>query len=172
MEAPAHASDGSPASQPLRVGLDAFGTDHRPRELEAAQRRFGRVALAPEHPLLERLHSQLGEFFAGRRRELDLPLDLAGTAFELEVWHELVRIPYGETRSYEDVALAIGQPGAQRAVGLANGRNPVAIVVPCHRVINKNGKLGGFGGGLARKRFLLALEQRHSGLFDPRFLGG
>lgn len=133
--------------------------------LEAARRRLGRVLVPGEHPHLDQLRTELDEYFAGKRRELGVPLDLTGTPFELAVWNQLLQIPYGETCSYEDVALAIGHPGGQRAVGVANGRNPVAIVVPCHRVVNKNGKLGGYGGGLWRKRHLLALEQRHSGLF-------
>ncbi len=88
-----------------------------------------------------------------------------GRQFEESVWGELRRIPYGETRSYEDLARAVGRPGGSRAVGQANGRNRIAIVIPCHRVVNKGGELGGYGGGLWRKRFLLDLEQRNSGLF-------
>ena len=103
--------------------------------------------------------TQLREYFAGKRRTFDLPLAPRGTAFQLSVWNELRRIPYGTTRSYRDVALAIGKPAAVRAVGAANGANPLPIVVPCHRVVGSNGSLTGFGGGLAAKRFLLDLEQ-------------
>lgn len=108
---------------------------------------------------------QLGEYFAGERATFDLPLRPAGSRFELAVWDQLTRIPYGETRSYGSVAAAVGEPGGAQAVGAANGRNPLAIVVPCHRVIGADGGLVGFGGGLARKRFLLDLEQRDSRLF-------
>ena len=97
-------------------------------------------------------------------RRFDLPLDLAGTEFQRGVWLELTRIPYGETRSYQQMACAIGSPKAVRAVGAANGANPVAIVVPCHRVIGASGKLVGYGGGLPLKRRLLALER--GGLFE------
>ena len=108
---------------------------------------------------------QLGEYFAGDRTAFDLPLRPVGSAFELAVWDQLTRIPYGETRSYGYVAKAVGEPGGAQAVGAANGRNPLAIVVPCHRVIGADGSLIGFGGGLPRKRFLLDLEQRADRLF-------
>ncbi|MGK5110987.1 MULTISPECIES: methylated-DNA--[protein]-cysteine S-methyltransferase [unclassified Geodermatophilus] len=108
---------------------------------------------------------QLGEYFAGGRTAFDLPLRPLGSPFELAVWEQLTRIPYGETRSYGFVAKAVGEPGGAQAVGAANGRNPLAIVVPCHRVIGADGTLVGFGGGLPRKRFLLDLEQRDSRLF-------
>jgi methylated-DNA-[protein]-cysteine S-methyltransferase len=101
---------------------------------------------------------QLREYFAGKRTTFDLPLAPHGTGFQLAVWNELRRIPYGETRSYRDVANAIGKPAAIRAVGAANGANPIPIVVPCHRVIGSNGSLTGFGGGLLAKRYLLDLE--------------
>jgi methylated-DNA-[protein]-cysteine S-methyltransferase len=108
---------------------------------------------------------QLAEYFAGERTAFDLPLHPRGSDFELAVWHQLTRIPYGETRSYGYVARAVGEPGGAQAVGAANGRNPIAIVVPCHRVIGADGSLIGFGGGLPRKRFLLDLEQRADRLF-------
>ena len=101
---------------------------------------------------------QLEEYFAGRRRVFDLALDLRGTDFQKRCWHELLKIPYGETRSYADIARAIGKPAAVRAVGLANGQNPIAIIVPCHRVIGSDGSLTGYGGGLETKRKLLELE--------------
>jgi methylated-DNA-[protein]-cysteine S-methyltransferase len=109
--------------------------------------------------------SQLGEYFAGDRTAFDLPLRPVGSEFELAVWEQLTRIPYGETRSYGYVANAVGEPGGAQAVGAANGRNPLAVVVPCHRVIGADGSLVGFGGGLPRKRFLLDLEQRGDRLF-------
>ena len=106
---------------------------------------------------------QLGAYFAGELTTFDLPLDLDGTGFQRTVWAGLQQIPYGETISYGELADRIGQPTASRAVGLANGRNPVSIVVPCHRVVGSNGSLTGYGGGLPRKQFLLALEQRVTG---------
>ena len=101
---------------------------------------------------------QLEQYFAGERREFDLNLELAGPAFHQHVWEALTTIPYGETRSYGEIAAQVGDPGAARAVGFANGRNPIAIVVPCHRVIGADGSLTGYGGGLPRKRHLLDLE--------------
>ncbi len=104
------------------------------------------------------IRRQLDEYFAGERRRFDLELALRGSAFEQAVWRELLEIPYGETTSYGTIARRIGHPDAPRAVGLANGRNPVALIVPCHRVIGADGSLTGYGGGLERKRFLLDLE--------------
>lgn len=101
---------------------------------------------------------QLDEYFAGRRQHFDIPLAPTGTPFQRRVWSVLLTIPFGQTRSYGEVALALGSPRAVRAVGSANGRNPIAVVIPCHRVIAADGSLGGYGGGLARKESLLALE--------------
>jgi methylated-DNA-[protein]-cysteine S-methyltransferase len=101
---------------------------------------------------------QLAEYFAGRRSSFDVPLVTTGSAFERRVWSALQDIPYGESTSYGELARRIGEPGAARAVGLANARNPIAVIVPCHRVIGADGSLTGYGGGLARKRFLLDLE--------------
>ena len=115
------------------------------------------------HPLLLAAKRQLAEYFAGARTAFDLTLDPAGTPFQREVWRALEAIPFGETRSYADVARAVGRPTAFRAVGAANGQNPLPIVVPCHRVIGAGGALTGFGGGMANKRLLLDLERR-----DPR----
>lgn len=103
---------------------------------------------------------QLAEYFAGTRTEFDLPLAAAGTDFQHRVWALLRGIPYGQTRSYGQLATELGQPGASRAVGLANGRNPVSIVVPCHRVIGSSGAITGYGGGVERKQALLDLERR------------
>jgi methylated-DNA-[protein]-cysteine S-methyltransferase len=105
---------------------------------------------------------QLTEYFAGERREFDLPLKLSGTEFQMSVLHALQQIPYGETTSYSDIAERIGRPKAVRAVGAANGRNPIPIIVPCHRVIGSHGDLTGFGGGLDTKEALLRLEAEHS----------
>ncbi len=112
---------------------------------------------------------QLTEYFAGEREAFDLALDMCGTSFQLEVWSALRRIPYGEVRSYADMARAIGRPKAVRAVGAANGANPIPIIVPCHRVIGSNGSLTGFGGGLDVKRRLLELERLRYAprLFSP-----
>lgn len=109
---------------------------------------------------------QLREYFAGERREFDLPLSLAGSEFQLRVLEELRRIPYGETTTYADIAERIGNSRAVRAVGAANGRNPIPIIVPCHRVIGSNGSLTGFGGGLAAKTALLRLEAENSSLLQ------
>jgi methylated-DNA-[protein]-cysteine S-methyltransferase len=102
---------------------------------------------------------QLSEYFEGRRATFDMPLLMEGTGFEQRVWRALRDIPYGETVSYGEIARRIGQPSAARAVGLANGRNPISVIVPCHRVVGANGTLTGYGGGLERKRVLLELEQ-------------
>ncbi len=107
---------------------------------------------------------QLAEYFAGERKDFDLPLQLSGTEFQVQVLEELQRIPYGETTSYGDVATRIGRPKAVRAVGAANGRNPLPIVIPCHRVIGSSGDLTGFGGGLDLKAALLRLEAENSSL--------
>jgi methylated-DNA-[protein]-cysteine S-methyltransferase len=104
------------------------------------------------------IRDQLDQYFAGERHEFDVGLDLEGNSFERSVWDALLAIPYGETASYGEIARRIGAPSAPRAVGMANGRNPVAVIVPCHRVIGANGSLTGYGGGLERKRFLLELE--------------
>ena len=109
---------------------------------------------------------QLAEYFDGDRREFDLPLALDGTAFQRTVWEALLRIGYGETVSYGELADQIGRPTAARAVGLANGRNPVSIIVPCHRVVGSDGSLTGYGGGLGNKRRLLDLEQGERRLID------
>jgi methylated-DNA-[protein]-cysteine S-methyltransferase len=105
------------------------------------------------------LKRQLEEYFAGERTSFDMKLAPEGAPFELEVWHALEAIPYGETVSYGEIARRVGQPGAARAVGTANGRNPIAVIVPCHRVIGADGSLTGYGGGLERKRLLLELER-------------
>jgi AraC family transcriptional regulator, regulatory protein of adaptative response / methylated-DNA-[protein]-cysteine methyltransferase len=136
-------------------------TDRRMLEtqLDVLSRRLQLPLVPGDHDHLRLIRSQLDEYFAGRRRVFDIPLHVSGTPFQERVWHELLRIPYGETRSYAQVARAVGRPRAVRAVGQANGMNRIAIVLPCHRVVNSSGQLGGYGGGLWRKRRLLALEQ-------------
>lgn len=123
---------------------------------------FGRRSLEGEEgltALLERASRQLEEYFAGKRKQFDLPLSLRGTEFQRQVWAALGDIPYGETRSYGQIAQAVGRPKAVRAVGMANHRNPISIIVPCHRVVGADGSLTGYGGGLENKKFLLALER-------------
>ena len=112
-----------------------------------------------QHPILLKTEQQLKEYFAGRRKSFSLPLHLIGTPFQKDVWAALLTIPFGETRSYLQIASQLGNPSATRAVGAANGKNPISIVVPCHRVIAKSGALQGFAGGLETKKRLLALEQ-------------
>jgi methylated-DNA-[protein]-cysteine S-methyltransferase len=121
-----------------------------------------------EHPVLTDVERQLAEYFAGSRKAFAVKLDVAGTPFQRAVWNALLTIPFGETRSYSEIARQIGNPSAVRAVGAANGRNPVSIVAPCHRVIGATGRLVGFAGGLATKAHLLALEG-HAGM-TPRTL--
>ena len=118
--------------------------------------------------VLDQAAGQLGEYFAGERTEFDLPLEPAGTPFQRSTWLALREIPYAETINYGQLALRVGNPKASRAVGLANGRNPISIVVPCHRVIGADGSLTGYGGGLDRKRLLLDLERRVAGAEDPQ----
>ena len=112
----------------------------------------------PEPELIQRVFAQIEDYLAGRRKHFDVPFLLEGTPFMRRVWEALRAIPYGETRSYKNIAAAIGQPGAMRAVGMANNRNPIALIIPCHRVIGADGSLVGFGGGLDIKRRLLELE--------------
>ncbi|SFS04444.1 methylated-DNA--[protein]-cysteine S-methyltransferase [Sphingomonas jatrophae] len=127
-----------------------------------------RVPLGPladdsDHPLLLETTRQLDAYFAGARRSFDLPLAPSGTPFQRQVWAALLTIPYGETRSYGQLAVTLGRPGAARAVGAANGRNPLSIVAPCHRIVGGSGALTGFAGGLAAKHYLLTLERRGAG---------
>ncbi|MGA2273670.1 MAG: methylated-DNA--[protein]-cysteine S-methyltransferase [Bryobacteraceae bacterium] len=144
----------------LRLRLTASAAGIRAIEFEPLMESG---AATNGNPLLTEAVRQLRAYFAGQLRHFELPLDLAGTEFQRRVWLELTRIPYGETRSYQEMARAIGAPKAVRAVGAANGANPIAIVVPCHRVVGASGKLVGYGGGLPLKRRLLTLER--GGLF-------
>lgn len=116
-----------------------------------------------EHPHFATLEKQIAEYFAGQRKEFDLSLHFAGTSFQKSVWTGLLQIPYGETRSYKQQSIFLGNEKAIRAVAGANGENGIAIIVPCHRVIGEDGSLTGYGGGLQRKKWLLDLERKHSG---------
>lgn len=115
---------------------------------------------APEHPVLLEAERQLRRYFAGELAEFELPLHFTGTTFQKKVWEALTKIPFGETRSYAQIAQQVGSPKAVRAVGAANGKNPLSIIAPCHRVIGSNGKLTGFAGGMEAKAFLLGLEKK------------
>jgi len=132
---------------PRRVRLDDLVADER-------------------HPVLMEAERQLGQYFAGKRKAFSIALDLRGTRFQKDVWEALLAIPFGETRSYGQLAKKLGNPRATRAVGAANGRNPVSIIVPCHRVIGSSGKLTGFAGGLETKAHLLSLEEKDGRLFS------
>ena len=143
--------------------LTLVATDEGLAGILWANDRPGRVRLPIEaedgsHPVLVETAHQLEQYFAGHREVFSVPLDLAGTAFQRKVWSALQTIPFGETRSYRQIASQIGNPAAVRAVGAANGRNPVAIIAPCHRVLGSSGALTGFAGGLDTKAHLLALE--------------
>ena len=149
-------------AEDLRLRLTASAAGIRTIEFEP----FAETDAPRNHhnALLIEAVRQLRAYFSGQLRSFDLPLDLVGTQFQRRVWQELTRIPYGQTRSYQELASALGEPKAVRAVGAANGANPVVIVVPCHRVIGAGGKLVGYGGGLPLKRRLLTLER--GGLFE------
>ena len=122
--------------------------------------RLAELIESPQHPMLHKVKQQLEQYFAGQRQQFDLPLDFQGTDFQQQVWQALLTIPYGETRSYKEIALQIGNAKAVRAVGAANGKNPISIIAPCHRVIGASGALVGFAGGLDKKQILLSLEQQ------------
>lgn len=126
----------------------------RPRRI-----RLGDMVEDAHNPVLVQTERQLGEYFAGKRKIFSVALDMTGTRFQTDVWEALLAIPFGETRSYGQLAKQLGNPRATRAVGAANGRNPVSIIVPCHRVIGSSGKLTGFAGGLDAKAHLLSLEK-------------
>ena len=121
--------------------------------------RLAELIESPQHPMLHKVKQQLEQYFAGQRQQFDLPIDFQGTDFQQQVWQALLTIPYGETRSYKEIALQIGNAKAVRAVGAANGKNPISIIAPCHRVIGASGALVGFAGGLDKKQILLSLEQ-------------
>ncbi|MEW6208163.1 MAG: trifunctional transcriptional activator/DNA repair protein Ada/methylated-DNA--[protein]-cysteine S-methyltransferase [Acidobacteriota bacterium] len=159
---------------PLIAGASKDGvcllefTDRRMMEAQftTLRKRFSSAIVPGENDHLLRLKEELTDYFAGKLKQFRLPLVYPGSPFQTRVWGELLRIPYGETISYEELARRISSPAAVRAVGHANGLNRIAILIPCHRVVNKDGKLGGYGGGLWRKQFLLDLERgQPSGLF-------
>ncbi len=127
-------------------------------QIETLKKRFKSAFLPEDDVVIKQTRRELDEYFAGKRRDFTIPLEYPGTPFEMRVWDELLKIPFGEIRSYEELAEIVSSKGAVRAVGSANGRNRIAIVIPCHRVVNKSGALGGYGGGLWRKQTLLSLE--------------
>lgn len=131
-----------------------------PTQLRRVRRICGAEVVEGEHPHIEHTRRELGEYFLGHRTEFTIPLVLQGTPFQTRVWRELLRIPWGRTTSYEAIAAQLDSPFGARAVGRANGDNRIAIIVPCHRVINADGSLSGYGGGRHRKRWLLAHEKR------------
>jgi O-6-methylguanine DNA methyltransferase len=148
------------------VLVEFASVDQLDAQFARLHKHFGRRFVQQQnHPVLERLRTQLTEYFAAERRTFDVPLAFDGSDFQVCVWSALREIPYGETRSYGAIARRLGDPKATRAVGLANGQNPLAIVIPCHRVVNSNGDLGGYGGGRWRKQFLLDLEGGQRRLF-------
>jgi methylated-DNA-[protein]-cysteine S-methyltransferase len=139
--------------------------------LEATEKGLSRIHFGAARvndrpgPVVDRAEAQLREYFAGSRFDFDLPLDVQGSPFQLAVWRALTDIPYAATASYRDIAVAVNRPKGFQAIGQANTRNPIPIIVPCHRVINADGSMGGYGGGLDRKRILLSLEQTHAHRF-------
>ncbi len=151
--------------------LTLAGPAERLRHLRMVDQTYepNRAGWEPDDTAFPDAVDQLEEYFHGERTEFELELDLVGTAFQRRVWSALLTIPYGETRSYGQIAAQLEAPGASRAVGLANGHNPIGIIVPCHRVIGANGSLTGYGGGLDRKRALLDLEKRKVSLTPTLF---
>ena len=143
--------------------LEMGSPERTDRERDELERAFGEPFAEGSHPLLDQLDSELHAYFRGDLKRFTVPLDTPGTDWQRRVWDALCRIPFGETVSYGELAGRLGNPGASRAVGLANGQNRVSIVVPCHRVIASDGTLHGYGGGLERKRWLLDHETTHSG---------
>ncbi len=148
----------------------ALPNEPYPNAVASAHRLFGSDAatIREDETVLAAALAQLAAYFAGTLRAFDLPLDPRGTPFQRRVWDAVAAVPYGETRSYGAIARAIGQPLAVRAVGAANGANPLALIIPCHRIIGADGKLHGYGGGLDTKRQLLALERRGDGTGETR----
>lgn len=156
---------GSLLSGATGEGLCLLEFDDTPRaeaQLRRLAKRLACIPAAGSSPFFDVLQSQLAEYFAGQRRQFGLPLMLSGTPFQIAAWAALQTIPYGQTRSYREQAEWIGKPAAVRALGKANGDNPIAILVPCHRLVGSDGSLTGYGGGLWRKEKLLELEKRNS----------
>jgi methylated-DNA-[protein]-cysteine S-methyltransferase len=127
-------------------------------KITAYEKFLSRLIKSPHEPIIINTRNQLSEYFQGKRKNFDLPLVIQGTDFQVKVWHELLKIPYAQTISYGEQAKRIGDKNKARAVGMANGQNPIPIIIPCHRVIGSNGHLTGFGGGLDKKAYLLKLE--------------
>ena len=149
--------------------LEMGSPERRSRETTELEAAFGERMTDGTHPLLDLLLGELTAYFNGDLQSFNVPLDTPGTDWQLKVWSELIQIPFGQTLSYGELAARLGNPGGARAVGLANGKNRVSVVIPCHRVIASDGTLHGYGGGLPRKRWLLDHEQMHAGvaLFAP-----
>lgn len=143
--------------------LEMGSPDRRSRESAELEAAFDCQMSVGDHPLLDQLEAELAKFFVGNLKDFTVPLDTPGTDWQQQVWKALCTIPFGQTVSYGHLAEQLGNPGGSRAVGLANGRNRVSIVIPCHRVIAADGTLHGYGGGIERKRWLLDHEQLHSG---------
>ena len=148
----------------LLIGANDDGCHfiHFGKSIEPLLKKF-RIIEKGSHKYITQTETELKEYFAGNLAKFSIKLTLKGTAFQTDAWRALMEIPYGETASYKNVAEAIGKPKAVRAIGMANHANSIPIVIPCHRVINHNGSLGGFGGGLDNKRFLLNLEMKNKG---------
>jgi methylated-DNA-[protein]-cysteine S-methyltransferase len=158
----AHSIFPSPVGKLTLVGSDAGLVAILWEDDDPARVRLGARVERSDHPILETAATQLTDYFAGRLRVFTVPLDFRGTPFQQSIWAALCDIPFGETRSYGDIARAVGRPTASRAVGTANGRNPISIIAPCHRVVGASGALTGFAGGLDTKRWLLDFEQSMS----------
>ena len=154
------------------LALLEFGTERRLASQAAALARHFGPCRVGQHPMIDQAARQLDEYFAGTRKQFDVPLVIRGTPFQELVWQTLLEIPYGASCSYSDVARKLERTNGQRAVGLANGQNRLAIIVPCHRVLEQGGGLRGYGGGLERKQFLLDLERRHTDPLAGTPLGG
>ena len=143
--------------------LEMGSPERRSRETDELETAFDTKMIEGTHPLLDQLNGELAAYFSGDLQQFSVPLDTPGTQWQLRVWNALVQIPFGDTVSYGELATRLDNPGGSRAVGLANGKNRVSIVIPCHRVIASDGTLHGYGGGLPRKRWLLDHEQAHAG---------
>lgn len=156
----AHIIFPSPVGELTLVASDAGLVAILWEDDDPARVRLGARTTRSDHPILAAARAQLTDYFAGRLQTFTVPLDFRGTAFQRTIWAALLAIPFGETRSYGDIARAVGRPTASRAVGAANGRNPISIIAPCHRVVGANGALTGFAGGVETKRWLLDFERK------------
>ncbi|MBA4090000.1 MAG: cysteine methyltransferase [Sphingobium sp.] len=156
----AHIIFPSPVGELTLVASDAGLVAILWEDDDPARVRLGARTARSDHPILAAARAQLTDYFAGRLQTFTVPLDFRGTAFQRTIWAALLAIPFGETRSYGDIARAVGRPTASRAVGAANGRNPISIIAPCHRVVGANGALTGFAGGVETKRWLLDFERK------------